>query len=150
MSKSLSVEKKRVTLKTLVTALFYDLSTEKVIKVPGQNEKRTRELRTILKQRKKPVALFVDEAHDLHSNTLRELKNDLNSAPNEEIGSRTTIFELNGVVASKREYIEWLLEDCSKPDTDIYSLATEEAIDLLSERLLTPLIMYFFFLSTFV
>jgi hypothetical protein len=26
-----------------------------------------------------------------------------------------------------------------KPDTDIYSLATEEAIDLLSERLLTPL-----------
>jgi type II secretory pathway predicted ATPase ExeA len=163
VSKSLSIEKKRVTPKTLVTALFYDLSTEKVVKVPAQNEKRIRELQTILKQRKKPVALFVDEAHDLNGNTLRELKrlvevikdcggslsivlaghpklkNDLNSAQNEEIGSRTTVFELNGVVASKREYIEWLLEDCSKPDTDIYSLATEEAIDLLSDRLLTPL-----------
>ena len=110
-----------------------------------------------------PVALFIDEAHDLHGNTLiglkrliemvqdcggvmsvvlaghPKLKNDLHRSSLEEIGSRTTVFNLDGIAASKREFIEWLLKECTKPDTDIYSIITEEAIDLLVDRLLTPL-----------
>ena len=68
-----------------------------------------------------------------------KLKNDLRRSSLEEVGSRTTIFDLDGVAASKREFIEWLLQKCSKKGTDIYSIITEEAIDLLAERLLTPL-----------
>jgi type II secretory pathway predicted ATPase ExeA len=40
---------------------------DKDVKIPGQGEKRERELRDLIKKGKKPVALFVDEAHDLHS-----------------------------------------------------------------------------------
>lgn len=163
VAKSLSVEKARVTLSTLMMALFYDLSTEKDVKIPTQSEKRERKLQELIMKRKKPVALFIDEAHDLHGNTLiglkrliemvqdcggilsvvlaghPKLKNDLRRSSLEEIGSRTTIFNLDGIAASKREFIEWLLRECSKAGTDIHAILTEEAVDLLAERLLTPL-----------
>jgi type II secretory pathway predicted ATPase ExeA len=163
VAKSLSVEKARVTLSTLIMALFYDLSTEKDLKIPTQAEKKERKLQELIKKRKKPVALFIDEAHDLHGNTLiglkrliemvqdcggtlsvvlaghPKLKNDLRKAALEEIGSRTTVFDLDGIAASKRNFIEWLLDKCTKANTDIHSILTEEAVDLLAERLLTPL-----------
>ncbi len=63
VSKSLSVDKNRATLATLISALFYDLSTDdKEVKIPAQGEKRERELRNLVKKGKKPVVLFVDEA----------------------------------------------------------------------------------------
>ena len=68
-----------------------------------------------------------------------KLKNDLRRSALEEIGSRTTVFDLDGIAASKRNFIEWLLQKCTKSETDIHSILTEEAIDLLAERLLTPL-----------
>lgn len=163
VAKSVSLEKSRVTLNTLIVALFYDLSTEKELKIPTQAEKKERQLQELIKKRNMPVALFIDEAHDLHGNTLiglkrliemvqdcggvmsvvlaghPKLKNDLHRSSLEEIGSRTTVFNLDGIAASKREFIEWLLKECTKPDTDIYSIITEEAIDLLVDRLLTPL-----------
>jgi len=163
VSKSLSVEKHKVTLNTLFMALFYDLSPADKPKIPTLGEKRERELQKLIKLHKKPVALFVDEAHDLHGQTLRrlkrimevvqdcggtfsivltghpKLKNDLLQSSFEEIGSRIEIFDLNGITASKREYIEWLLEKCTQPDTDIYSVIDDDAIDLLAERLQTPL-----------
>ncbi|MEW6290975.1 MAG: AAA family ATPase [Thermodesulfobacteriota bacterium] len=163
VAKSLSVEKARVTLSTLMMALFYDLSTEKDVKIPTQSEKRERKLQELIMKRKKPVALFIDEAHDLHGNTLiglkrliemvqdcggilsvvlaghPKLKNDLRRSSLEEIGSRTTVFNLDGIAASKREFIEWLLRECSKAGTDIHAILAEEAVDLLAERLLTPL-----------
>lgn len=162
-SKSLSVEKQKVTLNTLFIALFYDLSPDKNPKIPTLAEKRERELQALIKQHKKPVALFIDEAHDLHGQTLKglkrlievvqdcggilsivlaghpKLKNDLYQPLFEEIGSRTEIFDLSGITASKREFIEWLLEQCTVSGTDIYSVINEEAIDLLAERLHTPL-----------
>lgn len=49
------------------------------------------------------------------------------------------MFTLDGITSSKREYIEWLIESCSRKDTGIDSVITAEAIDLLAERLLTPL-----------
>ena len=58
----------------LISALFYDLSSDKKVKIPSQGERRERELRELIRKGKKPVALFVDEAHDLHSSTLTGLK----------------------------------------------------------------------------
>jgi type II secretory pathway predicted ATPase ExeA len=74
VSKSLAVDKDRASLTTLITALFYDLSPEKEPKIPAQSEYRERALRDLVRKSKKPVVLFVDEAHDLHHKTLRGLK----------------------------------------------------------------------------
>ena len=74
VSKSLAVDKGRVNLGTLIMALFFDLATEKSFTVPTQAEKRERKLRDLIKKRKKPVALFIDEAHDLHGQTLIGIK----------------------------------------------------------------------------
>ena len=71
VARSLSVDKERVTLQTLMTALFYDLSPEEEPWIPSQGERRERELRDLIRKGRKPVALFVDEAHDLHPKTLR-------------------------------------------------------------------------------
>jgi type II secretory pathway predicted ATPase ExeA len=48
VAKSLAVEKHRITLGTLITALFYDLSTEKPLRIPPQSEKRERDLRDLV------------------------------------------------------------------------------------------------------
>jgi type II secretory pathway predicted ATPase ExeA len=153
----------RATLPTLIAALFYDLSTDKEIKIPKDGEKRERELRDLIRKGKKPVALFVDEAHDLHYSTLTglkrlievvedgggtlsvvlaghpKLKNDLRRPTMEEIGYRATVFSLEGIVGSQREYIEWLVSKCKEEDTQISDILSAEAIDLLAMRLRTPL-----------
>ena len=59
---------------TLIAALFYDLSSDKQkLKIPAR-EKRERDLCELVKKGKHPVALFVDEAQELNSNTLAGLK----------------------------------------------------------------------------
>jgi len=162
VSRSLSVEKRRTTVETLMAALFYDLSTEKQVKIPSQGERRIRELRDLVKKGKRPVALFVDEAHDLHGKTLTSIKrimegiedgggqlsvvlaghpklhNDLRRPTMEEIGYRSSVFTLDGIAGSQREYITWLLETCSN-GLDPSSIICNEAIDLFAERLRTPL-----------
>ena len=70
----MTVEKTRITLSTLIVALFYDLSTEKELKIPTQVEKKERKLQELIKKRKMPVALFINKAHDLRGNTLIGLK----------------------------------------------------------------------------
>ena len=120
VSKSISVEKSRVTLGTLITALFCDLSTDKEPKIPKQGELRERELRNLVRKRKKPIVLMVNEAHDLHHHTLTGLKRliemvadgdgklcvllaghpklrrDLRNPTMEEIGYRTAVFFAGG------------------------------------------------------
>lgn len=162
--RSLSVDKDRTTLSTLISALFYDLSPgEKDITIPTQGEKRERELRDLIKKGKKPVVLFIDEAHDLHHKTLTglkrltemvedcggvlavviaghpKLKNDLRRPTMEEIGSRAAIFELDGIAGAQREYIEWLLGTCSIESPRKPDVIAAAAIDLLALRLRTPL-----------
>ncbi|HTT79772.1 MAG TPA: AAA family ATPase [Stellaceae bacterium] len=44
------------------------------LEIPTQSEFRERALRELVRNSKKPVVLFVDEAHDLHFRTLRGLK----------------------------------------------------------------------------
>lgn len=163
VSKSLSVDKERVTLGTLITALFYDLALKKEVKIPTQGEKRERGLQELFRQGKKPVALFVDEAHDLNAHTLRGLKrlievvqdgggrlavvlvghpklrNDLRRPTMEEIGYRAAVFTLDGVAGAKREFIEWLLGECAQEGILCHAIIDREAIDLLAERLATPL-----------
>ena len=163
VSKSLSVDRHRATLSTLISALFYDLSPDQKVKIPSQGERRERQLRQLIRKGKKPVALFVDEAHDLHSSTLTglkrlievvedgegilsvvlaghpKLKNDLRRPTMEEIGYRTAVFSLDGLMGSIREYIEWLLTNCLIPKTKWQEVITPEAIELLSTRLRTPL-----------
>ena len=66
VSRSLAVESEKVSLLTLMTALFYDLSPDKSEKVPSMSEKRERLLLELIKNSGSTVALFVDDAHGLH------------------------------------------------------------------------------------
>lgn len=162
VARSLSVDKQSVRLATLINALFYDLAQDKQVQIHKQGERRERELQELVKKGKRPVALFVDEAHDLNGNTLTGLKrlmevvedgggrlsvvlaghpklrNDLRRPTMEEIGYRTDIFTLDGITGSQREYIQWLLKTSTgkgKPE----DILTTEAVDLLAMKLRTPL-----------
>ena len=66
------------------------------------------------------------------------LKHELRRPSREETGARTTVFELEGIQGQQRRYITWLLEQCA-PTVDPMEIVTPEALDLLAERLLTPL-----------
>lgn len=57
----------------------------------------------------------------------------------EEIGYRTDVFSLDGIIGSQREYTHWLLETCTDGQMKAESILTEEAIDLLASKLRTPL-----------
>ena len=151
VSRSLAVDKDRVSLTTLMTALFYDLATEKDFKVPTQTEKRERKLITLIQKHQKLVALFVDEAHDLHHQTLIKLKrlielvrlnggtltvvlaghprlkNDLRRPTLEEIGARASLFTLQGIQGQQVAFIQWLLRECAQADTEPTDLLTGPA-----------------------
>jgi type II secretory pathway predicted ATPase ExeA len=169
VSKSLSVEKSQLSLPVLINALFYDLAIEKDFKIPTQPEKRERVLRDLIRKRQKPIALFIDDAHDLQAKTLvglkrlievvrdgngtlsvvlaghPKLKNDMRRPNMEEIGSRATIFNLEGLGGDKQSYLKWLLAQClstkGKAETadKIEAVLTDEALGFLSGKLSTPL-----------
>jgi len=50
VSKSPAIEKHRIKLATFIAALFYELSTEKQVRIPTQGEKRERDLRELVKK----------------------------------------------------------------------------------------------------
>jgi type II secretory pathway predicted ATPase ExeA len=163
VSRSYSVEKQRTTIETLISALFYDLSSEKEVKIPTKPEKRERELYELIKTSKKPVVLIVDEAHELYSQTLTKIKrliemieggdgilsvllaghpklrNDLRRPTMEEIGYRTTVYSLDNIIGSQRDYIEWLMNTCTARGTKVSDLLEPSAIDMLASVLRTPL-----------
>lgn len=162
-ARSLSIDKPRVVLPALMTALFLDICGDADMKVPTRAERRERLLQEAIKAAKKPVVLFIDEAHDLHGNTLNGLKrlmeladagggtlsvvlvghprlqNDLRRATMEEIGHRTTRIEIEELGDDTRPFPDWLLKQCladgAKPDDVI----TSEARNFLAEKLNTPL-----------
>jgi type II secretory pathway predicted ATPase ExeA len=163
VSRSLAIDKQNVKLATLLAALFYDLSTEKNVRIPTGVERREREFLDLLKKNKRPVVLFVDEAHDLNGHTLiglkrlmelveqgdgklsiilaghPKLKNDLQRPTMEEVGFRTEVFSLDRITGSQREYIHWLLGCCSQGSVKAESILTKDATDLLATKLRTPL-----------
>lgn len=163
VSRSLAVESEKVNLLTLMTALFYDLSPDKVEKVPSMSERRERHLLELIKKCHCPVALFVDDAHGLYPQTLvrlkrlvelvrnngerlsvilaghPKLKNDLKRPTMEEIGGRTHIFTLEGIRGHQEEYIQWILTQAAKDQVQPTDLLASETISFLAERLSTPL-----------
>lgn len=163
VARSLSLDKTKLTASLLDAALFYDLSTEKTVKIPGDSEKRARELQALFRKAKKPVALFIDDAHDLHPKTLTslkrlfelatdgkgkisivlighpKLKNDLRRPSMEEVGDRTTVFEFGGLRDKQRDYIDWVLRESLGEGSDISDVITDEAATVLAVRLKTPL-----------
>jgi type II secretory pathway predicted ATPase ExeA len=163
VAKSLAVDKDRASLTTLITALFYDLSPDKEPKIPSQSEHRERALRELVRKSKRPVVLFIDDAHDLHHKTLvglkrlREvvadgggvlsivlaghpkLRNVLLRPNMEEIGFRFAVFPFEGMAGYQADYIAWLLGRCLKESTDQAGIIESGAVDLLATRLRTPL-----------
>ena len=163
VSKSLSVDKERVALPTLIAALFYDLSPDKDPKIPTQGERRERDLRKLVSRGRKPVVLFVDEAHDLHGKTLTGLKrlmevvsdgggmlsvvlaghpklrNDLRRPTMEEIGYRSSCFSFEGMAGHQQEYISWLLKSCASNDVAVADMIEDDTVSILAKRLRTPL-----------
>jgi type II secretory pathway predicted ATPase ExeA len=163
VAKSFALNKRRVTLDMLITALFYDLVIEEGVRIPAGGEHRERGLCDIVRKCKQPVVLFVDDAHDLNAFTISEAKrlieeieddggslsvvlaghpklgNDLRRLTMEEIGYRTNIFTLDGITGSRREYIVWLIDACTNSKADSESILTPEAVDFLASRLRTPL-----------
>ena len=163
VAQSLSVDKGKTTVPTLIAALFYDLSREKEPRIPTQGEKRERDLQKLVTRAGKPVALFVDEAHDLHGKTLNGLKrlmeviehgsgvlsivlaghpklrNDLRRPTMEEIGYRTDSLTLDGLAEESRAYLDWLMAACLAPGVAASDVIEADALDLLAERLSTPL-----------
>ena len=51
-----------------------------------------------------------------------KLKNDLRRSSMEEIGSRATIFELEGLGSEKRKYLRWLLAQSVAPKAVVKAL----------------------------
>src|SRR5216683_269053 len=159
---SLVFDVQRVTLSTLKLALYYDLATEKDGDITGKPEKSERALMKVMQRYQKPICLFIDDAHDLHGQTLRalkqmiektgrrgsrltlvlaghpRLKHDLRRPAGEETGARTTVLEFEGIQGQQRRYITWLLEQ-SAPAVDAGEILTAEALELLAKRLTTPL-----------
>jgi type II secretory pathway predicted ATPase ExeA len=144
-------------------ALFLDLATDKDGRMPTQTERRERALLELIRKRHKPIALFIDEAHDLHAKTLLglkrlievvrngggtlsvvlaghpKLKNDLSRPSMEEIGARATVFDLEPLGPERLKYINWLIGQALTAKVKVDALITSEALALLSERLTTPL-----------
>jgi type II secretory pathway predicted ATPase ExeA len=163
VSRALSLEKTKISVPLLVAALFYDLSSDKTVSIPNQAERRERDLIELFRKAKRPVALFVDDAHDLHPKTLTALKrlvelvtegggqlavilvghpklrNDLRRPSMEEIGDRTTIFEFGGLRNQQRDYIDWALRSALSSGIEPEDVLTEEAAVLLAAKLKTPL-----------
>jgi type II secretory pathway predicted ATPase ExeA len=163
VSRSLSIEKAKINLPLLEAALFYDLTPEKAIKIPSHAERRVRDLQDLFRRAKKPVALFVDDAHDLHPKTLTglkrlielvtegggqlsivlvghpKLKNDLRRPKMEEIGDRTTVFEFGGLRDRQRDYIDWVLKASLEEGVMPENVLTDAAATLLAVKLKTPL-----------
>ncbi|NLS26119.1 hypothetical protein S2M10_11000 [Sphingomonas sp. S2M10] len=163
VSRALSLEKAKISVPLLVAALFYDLSSEKTVSIPSQSERRERDLQELFRKAKRPVALFVDDAHDLHPKTLTALKrlvelvtegggqlavilvghpklrNDLKRPLMEEIGDRTTVFEFGGLRDRQRDYIDWALRTALSPGIEPDAVLTEDAAILLAAKLKTPL-----------
>jgi predicted XRE-type DNA-binding protein len=66
------------------------------------------------------------------------LKNDLRRPSQEETGARAVVFEFEGIQGHQRRFISWLMEQCA-PDVAPSDILAPDALDLLVERLVTPL-----------
>jgi len=117
-----------------------------------------------MEENNKPVVLFIDEAQDLHGNTLSalkklsemaksskqtltiilagqpKLKNTIRSPKMEEIGSRAYVIDLDEqIIGKKDKYLQWAISQCLNKGIKTDKLITKEALIHLAENLITPL-----------
>ncbi len=71
VAKSLAVEKKKVSISTLMTALILDLSTLK--NIPRDFNQGILKLQKLIHEQDKPVVLLIDDAQELNTQTLTNL-----------------------------------------------------------------------------
>lgn len=167
-SQCLTTDKKKLNINNVILALYYDLSpksTKGSIKIPNQNESKERLLLDLITKQKSSVVLFIDEAHDIHGQTLvalkrfiemaplsghqlsvvlaghPKLKNSLSKGAMEEIGARIEMFEIDtGFLQNKEKYINWLVKDCSSDKkVKVNDVIFADAITLNASHLVTPL-----------
>jgi type II secretory pathway predicted ATPase ExeA len=162
VSDSLSLTVPRVNLEALKRALYDDLATQKAGDLTMKTEKSERALIRVMRRCQKPVVLFVDDGPDRHAQTLRglkqmiektgrrgvrltillaahpRLKHDRRRPSQEETGARATVFDFEGIQGHQRRFITWRLEACA-PEVEPSDLLAPDALELLAERLVTPL-----------
>ncbi|HAU1037977.1 TPA: AAA family ATPase [Legionella pneumophila] len=163
VSYSYSSDREGVNVKTLLTALLIDVNKSDKSSPTGY-ETRDRHLVKLMEDNNKPVVLFIDEAQDLHGNTLSalkklsemaklsrqtltiilagqpKLKNTIRSAKMEEIGSRAYVIDLDEqIIGKKDKYLQWAITQCLAKDKKWGDVITQEALTHLTEHLITPL-----------
>jgi type II secretory pathway predicted ATPase ExeA len=163
VSYSYSSDREGVNVKTLLTALLIDVNKSDKPSPTGY-ETRDRHLVKLMEDNNKPVVLFIDEAQDLHGNTLSalkklsemaklsrqtltiilagqpKLKNTIRSAKMEEIGSRAYVIDLDEqIIGKKDKYLQWAITQCISKDKKWGDVITQEALTHLTEHLITPL-----------
>lgn len=163
VSYSYSSDREGVNVKTLLAALLIDVNKSDKPSPTGY-ETRDRHLVKLMEDNNKPVVLFIDEAQDLHGNTLSalkklsemaklsrqtltiilagqpKLKNTIRSAKMEEIGSRAYVIDLDEqIIGKKDKYLQWAITQCLAKDKKWGDVITQEALTHLTEHLITPL-----------
>jgi type II secretory pathway predicted ATPase ExeA len=146
-----------------LTALILDVNKSEKTS-PTAYETRDRHLVSLMEEHNKPVVLFIDEAQDLHGNTLSslkklsemaklskqtltiilagqpKLKNTIRSPSMEEIGSRAYVIDLDEQILGKKDrYLQWAITQCLVKDKKWGDVITPEALVHLTEHLITPL-----------
>jgi len=110
-------------------------------------------LRKVMQRCQTPICLCMDDAHDVHGQTRRglkqliaktgrrgsrlplvlaghpRLKNDRRQPSHEETGARTTVLEFEGMQGQQRRSITWLLEQCA-PAVDPLEMLPSDALEL--------------------
>ena len=162
-ARALSIDKPQLRLSALITALFLDLAGDPDLKIPAQSERRERLLQTAIHNAGKPVALCIDEAHDLNPSTLNGLKrlletldtgsgtlaivlighprlhHDLQRPTMEEIGHRTRRLILENMGNDTASDIDWLFTQCLRKNIPTDEIIEPEARAFLADKLQTPL-----------
>jgi type II secretory pathway predicted ATPase ExeA len=149
VSESMSMEKERVNLSSLVNALYMDFGE----KPDKERENRDRKLFQLIEKSGRRVTLFIDDAHSLQNKTLFGLKAlvekglcvvlvghprlafNLKRGVMEEIGMRCECLELQGLTGEVGSYLKWLIEE-AKGKIEIFSQEAREEIEQLCR---TPL-----------
>jgi type II secretory pathway predicted ATPase ExeA len=144
VSESMTIEKERINLTSLVQALFIDFGE----KPEKDRESRDRKLFQLIEKSNRRVVLFVDDAHGVPPKTLFGLKAlverglcvvlaghprlgfNLARGQMEEIGMRCERLEIRGLAGEVGPYLEWLIKQAGG-EIDIFSPeAQEEMVQL--------------------
>jgi type II secretory pathway predicted ATPase ExeA len=149
VSESQMLEKEKVTLTTVVNALFMDFGE----KPDRDRESRDRKLLQLIEKCPRQVVFFIDDAHKLPPPTLTGLKTlvekklcvvlighprlgfTLARGMLEEIGMRCECVEMRGLTGEVENYLEWLVKQAGG-SVDLF---TEEAREEMAQLCRTPL-----------